>query len=239
MPRSNSKRVLLFPSGPFDESIMNPNDTFRSQILRWFYDRNSSATSQYGKKGSAVKISDVKAGLKQSFELTQQEVVSNLTYLIDKGWINKIEIEKTVHVKGGTIPSSVTWYEISSGGIDKIEGESEFKQNPRYAGINIQAIGTNVITLGDGNIVNAQFAALHSELDALKHAITRSTVIAESHKFDVAVDIESIKDQLAKEKPDKTIVGHLWNRIQDAATIGGFIDAIARVIPLIADLLPK
>lgn len=38
----------------------NPNDSIRRQILRYFYDRNSSATSIYGKKGSAVKISDVK-----------------------------------------------------------------------------------------------------------------------------------------------------------------------------------
>ena len=71
------------------------------------YDRNANATSQYGKKGSAVKISDAKKGLKNLHGLKQAEVVSNLTYLIDKGWINRYEIEKTVQVRGGTVPSTL------------------------------------------------------------------------------------------------------------------------------------
>jgi hypothetical protein len=216
---------------------MNPNDILRHQILSWFYERNTKSTSQYGKKGSAAKISDVKAGLKNEYGLTQQQVMSNLTYLIDKGWINRSEIEKTVRVKGGTIPSKVVWYEISSAGIDKIEGESEFKETPRYAGINISATGTNIITLGDGNVVNAQFADLHTELSNLKQAVAVSS-LDESQKLDVSVDIESIKDQLAKASPDKTIIGRLWDRIEKLATIGGFIDVVSKVAPLIATLLP-
>jgi len=65
------------------------------------------------------------------------------------------------------VPSVVTRYEIAAPGIEKLEGESEFKPPDRYAGINITATGSNVITLGDGNVVNAQFAQLHSELNAL------------------------------------------------------------------------
>jgi len=216
---------------------MNPNDKIRHEILSWFYERNASATSQYGKKGSAAKISDVKAGLKEKYGLKQQQVVANLTYLIDKGWINKHEIQKTVHVKGGTVPSTVVWYEISSAGIDKMEGESEFKQSARYAGININATGTNVITLGDGNVVNAQFANLHSELTNLQKTIAQAE-LSEDKKLDLSVDVESIKDQLAKSQPDKTIIGRLWQRVQDVATAGGFVDAVQKVTPYITTLLP-
>lgn len=63
--------------------MLNPNDEIRQQILRYFYDRNASATSRFGKKGSAVRISDVKKELKSRHGLTQQQVMSNLTYLID------------------------------------------------------------------------------------------------------------------------------------------------------------
>ena len=217
---------------------MNPNDEIRHQILHWFYDRNNNATSQYGKKGSASKISNVKKGLKEDFGLSQQQVISNLTYLIDKGWINKTEVEKTVKVRGGTIPSIVTWYEISSAGIDKIEGESEFQESGKYAGININATGTNVITLGDGNVVNAQFKDLHTELSQLKHAVAKSN-LDDSQKLDISVDIENIKDQLAKANPDKTIIGHLWNRVTEVATVGGFVDAVVKVTPLISSLLPS
>src|SRR5215467_7776271 len=110
---------------------MNPNDGVRKQILQYFYDRNRDATSQRGKKGSAIKISDVKRELKGSYGLSQQSVISNLTYLIDRGWVNEEEVQKTIIVKGGTIPSTVTWYKISALGIDKIEGGSEFEPKDR------------------------------------------------------------------------------------------------------------
>src|SRR5690606_33905297 len=122
-------------------------------------------------------------------------------------------------------------------GIDKMEGESEFMEGGKYAGINISATGTNVITLGDGNVVNAKFAALHSELSNLKNAVAASS-LDESRKLDVTVDIETLKDQLAKANPDKTIIGRLWARIQGVATIGGFTEAISKITPFISVLLP-
>lgn len=208
---------------------MNPNDLFRQQILQYFYDRNAAATSRFGKKGSAVKISDVKRELKKQYGLSQKQVMSNLTYLIDRDWVNTFDVEKTITVPGGTVPSTVTWYEIAASGIDKIEGGSEFEPRERYPGINISATGSNVITLGDGNLVNAQFSELHSQLDELKYAVADSTNLSETAKLDLAVDIESIKDQLAKENPNTTIIGVLWKGIKAAATAGGFIDAVQRV----------
>jgi len=63
------------------------NTEIRRIMLRYFYDRNKNATSARGKKGSAVKISDVKRELKASHSLAQSEVQSNLTYLISQGWV--------------------------------------------------------------------------------------------------------------------------------------------------------
>lgn len=215
---------------------MNPNDLVRKQILQYFYDRNAGATSARGKKGSAMKISDVKRDLKTKYGLTQQSVISNLTYLIDRGWVKKCEVQKTVHVPGGTIPSVVTWYEISALGIDKIEGGSEFEPKDRYAGIEVNATGTNVITLGDGNVVNARFSELRERLDDLKTQITSSAALSEKEKFDAAVDIESFKDQLAKERQDKTILGPLWTGIERVASIAGLLDAVQKVWPFISPL---
>jgi hypothetical protein len=64
-----------------------PNNEIRRLMLHYFYNRNKTATSSMGKKGSAVKISDVKADLKAQHGLTQQEVQSNLTYLLSQGWV--------------------------------------------------------------------------------------------------------------------------------------------------------
>jgi hypothetical protein len=110
---------------------VNANDNVRAKILRYFYDTNQNATSRAGKKGSAIKISDLKSELKARHGLKQQEVVSNLTYLTDMGWVKTFEIEKQVGTKGGTIvPSSVTWYEVTAAGIDRIEGGRSSHEGP-------------------------------------------------------------------------------------------------------------
>ncbi len=217
---------------------MNSNDQKRNQILRWFYDRNANASSARGKSGASVKISDVKRSLKEQHALKAPDVVSNLTYLIDKGWINEEQIEKRFKTKMGTlVPQTTTFYRISSAGIDKIEGESEFKANHRYSGINITASGQNVVTLGDGNVINVAHKQLDSELQSLKHSIVTSTELDEVEKLDTSVDIETLRDQLAKAKPDKTILGHLWNRIEQVATINDFTEAVSKVSPLISALI--
>ena len=227
---------------------VNTNDQIRQQILQYFYDRNTNATSRFGKKGSAVKISDVKKELKAKHGLTQQQVMSNLTYLIDKGWINVADVEKTVRTSGGTVPSIVAWYEISAQGIDKIEGESEFRAMEKYAGINITASGANIIALGDdvavtqsndigANVVNAQHADLHAQLNELKDAVTASEALTDDEKLDVSIDIETLKDQLAKASPDKTIVRRLWESIRNAVTAADVVAYTAKVAPSIAELV--
>jgi hypothetical protein len=215
---------------------LNPNDEIRKQILRYFYERNAGATSRRGKRGSAVKISDAKRELKARFGLSQTEVMSNLTYLIDQKWVKTFDVEKTVNVRGGTIPSSVTWFEISAPGIDKFEEASDFQPAERYAGININATGSNVITLGDGNVVNAKYEQLHHKLSEFKQAISASNSVPEDQKLDLAADIESIKDQLAKTRPNKTVVRRLWSGLEKAATVGGLIEVADKIRPLIESI---
>jgi hypothetical protein len=216
---------------------MNPNDALRKQILQYFYERNLGAKSQYGKKGSAVKISDAKRDLKARYGLKQENVISNLNYLLDRGWVKRTEVQKTFIVKGGTVPSTVTWYQISARGIDKIEGGSQFEPEERYRGINVTAAGTNVITLGDGNVVNAQFRDLRSELDDLKAEISTCSALGEKEKLDLASDIETVKDQLVKDNPDKSIVGRLWMGIDRAASLAGLADTVHKVWPHIKLLI--
>jgi hypothetical protein len=217
----------------------NPNDAIRRVMLRYFYDRNASATSKYGKKGSAVKISDTKRELKAIHSLSQQKVVSNLNYLLDREWVKELTIEKEVRPRGGstTVPSVTSYYEITARGIDRIEGGSEFEPTERYGEINIQATGANVITLGDGNIVNADFSDLRMELDELKRQIVESKQLSDGAKLDAAVDIETIKDQLAKPSPDPVVVRTLWSRLETAAAVAGLAEFAATVAHLIAPVI--
>ena len=216
---------------------MNPNDRIREQILQYFYDRNSAATSRTGKKGSGVKISDVKRELKKRHGLKQPQVMSNLTYLIDNEWVKTFDIQKTVTVRRGTVPSTTTFYEVTAKGIDRIEGGSQFEPRSRYAGISITATGSNIITLGDGNVVNSEFNDLHRALGDLKDAITSNQVLDESQKLNFAVDVESIRDQLAKPEPNRGVIRQLWGTLENLATIEGLTAGVARVHELLSPLL--
>src|SRR5213594_1127837 len=178
------------------------NTEIRRIMLQYFYDRNKNATSARGKKGSAVKISDVKKELKTSHDLTQPEVQSNLTYLISQGWVEEDTVEKSFTAPGGTmIPSSTSYYRITAPGIDKIEGPGEFTMS-KFHGIKIEATGQNIITLGDGNQINAKFGSLGESLAELREAITNSDA-AEADKMSLIADIDTIESQLAKPQPNR------------------------------------
>lgn len=215
----------------------NPNDIIRRQMLQYFYERNAKATSRTGKKGSGVKISDVKRELKALHNLSQSDVVSNLNYLMGRGWVETFEETKAFATSGGTMrPRPTIYYQVSAQGIEKIEGESEFQPRDRYAGINIHATGENVITLGDGNVVNVRYEGLFQKLNELKERITDSDA-PEDTKLDAAVDIETLKTQLAKHDPDKQVVEHLWARISRAADIAGLAGFVVTIEPIVRQLL--
>jgi hypothetical protein len=209
------------------------NNEIRTIMLRYFYDRNGNATSTRGKKGSSVKISDVKRELRTSHELTQQEVQSNLTYLISQGWVKEDVVEKSYTAPSGTvIPSTTHFYTITAPGIDKIEGPGEFTM-PKFHGIKIEATGQNIITLGDGNQVNAKFGELGQSLSELRSAITSSEA-QESTKLELVADIDTIQSQLAKAEPNLTIMKAAWEVIKGAAAINGCTVLVHKIAGLLA-----
>lgn len=211
------------------------NNEIRTIMLRYFYDRNGNATSTRGKKGSSVKISDVKRELRTSRELTQQEVQSNLTYLISQGWVKEDVVEKSYTAPSGTvIPSTTHFYTITAPGIDKIEGPGEFTM-PKFHGIKIEATGQNIITLGDGNQVNAKFGELGQSLSELRSAITSSEA-QESTKLELVADIDTIQSQLAKAEPNLTIMKAAWEVIKGAAAINGCTVLVHKIAGLLAPL---
>lgn len=213
------------------------NTEIRNLLLRYFYDRNSNATSSRGKKGSTVKIRDVKKELKAAQGLTQQEVQSNLTYLLSERWVEEDTVEKSFTAPSGTIiPQTTSFYKITAAGIDKIEGQGEFTM-PKFHGIKIEATGQNIITVGDGNRVNARFGDLGNALADLRNAIARSGA-DELHKLDLVADIETIQSQLAKPQPNPSILKAAWETVKTAAKIDGCLSFVHRATELITPLLP-
>lgn len=212
-------------------------DELRQIILQYFYDRNANATSARGKKGYAVKISDVRKELKASHGLKQQEVVRNLNYLMSQGWIAEEQVHKSVPLPSGTIiPQATSYYKITAEGIDKIEGDSEFTMD-KFKGIRIEATGQNIITVGDGNQVNAQYEDLASELVGLKDSVRKSEQLTEAEKLDAVADIDTIESQLAKTTPNKGVTKGAWETIKGLDQVAGLAERVVKVAGLIAPLL--
>ena len=212
------------------------NTEIRRLMLRYFHERNSRATSSRGKKGSAVKISDIKKELKALHGLTQPEVQSNLTYLISERWVEEQTIEKTFTARGGTvIPSTTSFYQITAAGIDKVEGPGEFTMS-KFHGINIQATGQSIITVGDGNQIDAKYGDVGQSLAELRQAITSSDA-PDADKMGFVADIDTIQSQLAKHEPNRGILAAAWNAVKASAAINGCSALVAKVAGLIGPLI--
>ncbi|HEX6986117.1 MAG TPA: hypothetical protein VF170_12120, partial [Planctomycetaceae bacterium] len=103
-------------------------------------------------------------------------------------------------------------------------------------GIKIEATGQNIITVGDGNQVNARYSDVANRLAELKGEFLRST-ISEAQKLDVIADIETVQTQLAKAQPDKTIIARAWEGIRNTAALAGLIVNADKVGELLTPLI--
>ena len=213
------------------------SNEIRALMLQYFYDRNTNATSARGRKGFSIKISDIRKELKASHGLTQQEVVANLNYLISQGWIAEEQVEKSVPLPSGTvIPQATSYYKITAAGIDKIEGPGEFTMD-KFKGIKIEATGQNIITVGDGNQVNAQYKDAADALVDLKQALLQAASLIEAQKLDAVADIDSIQSQLAKPTPNRTVIRGAWEGVKRLDTVLGLTDKVIRLAGLLAPFL--
>jgi len=201
-------------------------------ILKFFYEARKAARSL---KHSRLKISAIKKGLKQQ-GLTEQEIVSNLDYLIQTEWIIK-EIESyQLRTKRGIINTKSEFFRISDKGVDHFEGVSRFQKAHPPVGINITNI-QGVTIVGDGNIVNARYSDLYGNLSLLAEEMMKSDKFSDEEKLNYYAEIKTIKSQLEKTLPDKSIIAKTWDKLKPLATIAGVASFFEKVKVLIELLL--
>ena len=211
----------------------NPNDLIREKILRHLYEVHQNARSL---KSAGTNMRDLKSAMKQK-GVAQQEVVANLDYLIQKGWVGEVVEEKMYTTGTGvTVPSTSRRYKITDVGVDKVEGESVFQRRDRYAGIKVTNI-KGVTVVGNENVVNVEYSDLYSALDGLENAASMSDNLSDEDKLNVIADVESLKNQLSKPEPDKTIVSKLWSGIEKTAKVAGLVQSLAQIAPLMQQFM--
>ena len=160
-----------------------------------------------------------------------------MDYLIQKGWVAEEREEKVFKTpQGVSVPSVSKRYKITDVGIDKIEGESAYQREEKYAGINITNV-RGVMVIGDENVVNTRFADLYAALEELKKDIGQSKKLSDEQKLIVTSDIDSIENQIAKPEPDKQIVGRLWASAEKIVAAAGRIEIGQKVASILTPLL--
>jgi len=211
------------------------NDEIRKIILEYLYNIHKKARSL---KKARVSMKDLKKGLKER-GLREQEIIRNLDYLIQSGWVT-VEREETEFKtpKGFTRKQVKEYYKISDTGINYFEGPSEFQRVAKsFSGINITNI-QGVTVVGDQNVVvNTQYLDLYRRLSLLSEAVRNSGQLTDKEKLEYVMEIETIKDQLAKPSPDKNIIKLAWEKLKPLATISGIMTFFKQVAEIIGGLL--
>ncbi len=108
----------------------------------------------------------------------------------------------------------------------------------RFHGIKIDATGQNIITVGDGNQVDARFGDIGESLADLRSAIVRAE-LHEAEKLTYVADIDTIQSQLAKPTPNAGIISAAWTGVKVAAAINGCATLVAKVAVLLGPFLAK
>ena len=208
--------------------FFNP-DEVREDVLKFLYDKYKKARST---KKQPATISEIKKGLK-SKGYKESDIVSAITFLKDRGWV-KEEKEKTkFFIKDKLTESEKIKYRISDIGIVHFEGPSKFISSERFSGINITNI-QGVTVVGNNNIVRNEFLEVFKELEQLGDLVRSNNKLSDEEKADLQSDIETIKNQLGKTEPNKSIIKSAWETIRNKLKdISEFIEPISKIASFI------
>ncbi|MBU0569890.1 hypothetical protein KKB40_03855 [Patescibacteria group bacterium] len=90
--------------------------------------------------------------------------------------------------------------------------------------------------LNNYGTINQTIAETINNITKLTHAVGQST-LDETEKRQLIGDIETIKAQIFKPKPDKTILQRAWDAVQIASTIGGAAQLLGMIDIVVLSLL--
>lgn len=213
---------------------MNPEDEKRDKILRFLYERHKTARSI---QKILIGIRELQSEMKRRHNMSQSDVASNLDYLIQVGWVKQEVQQRSFTTKRQMeLSRPQVKYKISDIGINHLEAGTIFRRQDSATRINITNI-QGVTVIGDGNIVNTQYTDLARILDEVDQAVARSAELTEEQRLDAASDVATIRAQLAKQQPNKTIIRAAWESLKGIATVEGVLAAVQRAEPLFRQVL--
>jgi len=213
---------------------MNAEDQKRDALLRFLYERHKTSR---GIAKIPIGIRDLQAEMKKRVGMTQQDVSSNLDYLVQVGWAREVSRERSFKTpRGMEVSQEQVRFKISDVGINHLEGATVFKRPEASRHVNITNV-RGVTIVGDGNLVNASFTDLARALDDLDAAVAASSAVPDEGKVDAAGDLTTIRGQIAKATPNRSIVTAAWTSLARLADVATLTEVIAKVGSLLRPLI--
>ena len=167
--------------------------------------------------------SDIKKAMAKE-SISQNDTVQNLDYLVQHGWVDEKIIKRPYKTpRGFEVPNEKHLFGLSEIGLKYSEGESEFDRTSIYSGINITNIG-GVSVVGSNNVVRNEFIDILRAFNQLEGALKMSDKLSEDKKLDAQADIQTIKNQLSKAQPDKSIIQKAMDSISFVGSLPGAVE---------------
>ena len=200
------------------------DDQVKEAILKLLYEKWKNPTAMDSAK---PKINEIKRALKK-IGIERAQVIRNLQYLIDTGWVKEIVKTSTFRTGSRLVNAESTSYMIGSQGIEYFEGRSIFEKKEGTAGIRIENV-SGVVTIGDHNIIRQEFVPLFKLLDDFDNRIRMTDQLTDDQKLDYSSDVKTIQTQLSKPNPDRDIIGKAWGALKGIATFGSLATVAEKV----------
>ena len=195
-------------------------DEVRQKILAYLGECRKKAR---GLDSLMASSADIKKALAKE-GISQNDTVQNFDYLVQHGWVNEKVIKRPYKTpRGFEVPNEKHLFGLSEVGLKYIEGESEFDRASVYSGINITNIG-GVTVVGSNNVVRNEFVDILRAFTQLEGAVKISDNLSEEQKLDVQADIQTVKNQLSKSQPDKSIVKKAMESISFVGSLPGVVE---------------
>lgn len=202
------------------------HDLTREKILESLYSQHTSARSR---SSQMVGIRDLSRLVKKLLpKVKENEVASNVTFLVQNNLVEEVAVENYFAKKnfGGAKPSYK--YRLSRDGLAYFEHGSRFDRGNIFAGIGDITGSGNYIIIGNQNnisgVTNTSYTEGHQLAEDLRRKVNALGEFSDDEKISIQSDIETIKNQLAKSAPDKTILEKAKGNISflaDIATVAG------------------
>lgn len=195
-------------------------DEVRQKILAYL---GACRKKARGLDSLMASSSDIKKAMARE-GVSQNDAVQNLDYLVQHGWVDEKIIKRPYKTpKGFEVPNEKHLFGLSEIGLKYSEGESEFDRTSVFSGINITNIG-GVTVVGSNNVVRNEFVDVLRTFNRLEGVVKMSDKLSEEQKLDAQADIQTIKNQLSKSQPDKSIVQKAMDAISFVGSLPGVVE---------------